>query len=56
MGHAQIGRAAHKRAHRLYALPVAHGSRQAAQRRPAPVSVHDDGNMARHRILAAGIS
>ncbi|GGB77372.1 hypothetical protein GCM10007417_16560 [Glycocaulis alkaliphilus] len=56
MGHAQISRTTYQRADGLHTLPVPHGARKAARGRPAPVPVHNYGNVARHRDLATGFS
>ena len=42
------------RAQRLDAAAMAFGARQAARGRPAPVAIHDDGDMARHLEGGAG--
>jgi hypothetical protein len=43
----------HGAPHGLHAHAVAHGARQAALLCPAPVAVHDDGDMSGHRHAAA---
>ena len=45
IGDAELDRRAHRAAHRLDAAPMALETRQAARLRPAPVAVHDDGDV-----------
>src|SRR5438046_3744938 len=54
---AQPGRVggADDRARRLHALAMAGHARQAALDRPAPVAVHDDGDVGGHRVRADGL-
>src|SRR5207245_801012 len=54
---AQPGRVggADDRARRLHALAMAGHARQAALGRPAPVAVHDDGDVGGHRVRADGL-
>src|SRR5262245_53640715 len=43
-----LTRGAHGPPKRLHAAAVAFGARQSACRRPTPIAIHDDSNMARH--------
>ena len=49
---AEIAGGAHRAAQRLDAAAMAFAARQAARRRPAPVAIHDDGDVPRHGELA----
>src|SRR5215469_3718364 len=51
-GNAEIAGGTHGLAQRLDAAAMTFHARQAARRRPAPVAIHDDGNVTRHVILA----
>ena len=45
---AEVARRAHGAPQRLDAAPVPFAARQAARRGPAPVAIHDDGDVPRH--------
>ncbi len=47
-GNAEIGGGTHGAPQSLDAAAVALDPRQAARSRPAPIAIHDDGDMARH--------
>jgi hypothetical protein len=47
-GNTDIGCRAHRTAQSFHATAVAFYSRQTARGRPAPVAIHDDGDMPRH--------
>jgi len=48
---AGLDRSLHCLAHRRHPGPVAERPRQPALARPAPVAIHDDGDVARHRAV-----
>src|SRR5262249_60282007 len=49
----EIASGTHGTAQRLDAAAMPFPARQPARGRPAPVAVHDDGNVPRHREIAA---